>query len=267
MISRRKLYAAGEPLGECVTRKEAGRIVYGGGGGGQSSSSMPMIPTELKPLATAYTDKAIAYGNTPWQAYTGQRNADLTGTQNLGIGMVQQRALGGNQTMDNAEGALNGFIQGGKTNPYLDSMVQKAQSSVADQFNTMVKPQIETAGVQSGSFGNEGLQQRMAMQQKAAAGQMSDIATSMYGNAYNTDQANKMQAIGMAPTFGDAAYKDAAQLLNVGGLQQDQNQSNLDFRFNQFQDQQNYPLKQMQAMSGVIGQNMGTKTESSGGGK
>ena len=32
--SRRQLYALGETLGECVTRKEGGRIIYGGGGGG-----------------------------------------------------------------------------------------------------------------------------------------------------------------------------------------------------------------------------------------
>lgn len=32
--SRRQLYAMGETLGECVTRKEGGRIIYGGGGGG-----------------------------------------------------------------------------------------------------------------------------------------------------------------------------------------------------------------------------------------
>ena len=32
-FSRRELYALGEPLGESVTRMEAGRRVYGGGGG------------------------------------------------------------------------------------------------------------------------------------------------------------------------------------------------------------------------------------------
>ena len=33
-ISRHKLYAAGEPLGDSVTRNECGRVVCGGGGGG-----------------------------------------------------------------------------------------------------------------------------------------------------------------------------------------------------------------------------------------
>lgn len=39
-ISRRELYAAGEPLGECVTRaKPGGGYVCGGGGGGGNTSS------------------------------------------------------------------------------------------------------------------------------------------------------------------------------------------------------------------------------------
>lgn len=38
-FSRRKLYALGETLGECSTRRQGGRTIYGGGGGGSSSSS------------------------------------------------------------------------------------------------------------------------------------------------------------------------------------------------------------------------------------
>lgn len=236
-------------------------------GGGGSSTTTPTIPPELRGLASAYNNLGINYANTPFQAYTGQRYEDLNANQNAGINMIANRAQNGSQTMNNAEGALNQFIQGGNTNPYLDQMVNKAQSSVAQNFNTMVKPQLETAGVQSGSFGNSGLEQRMALNQKAAAQQMSDIATQMYGNAYNTDQANRMSAIGMAPTFGNAAYNDASQLLNAGGIQQNQAQQNRDFAYNQFQQQQDYPIKQMGAISGVLGQSMGQTTTQKGGGK
>lgn len=267
MISRRDLYALGEPLGN-ATRRECGRIVCGDGGGGgdSSSTSRPFIPDELKPLANRYTDLAIQYSNTPWQGFQGQRFADLNGTQQQGLDMIQNRAQNGSQTMGNAEGALNNMLTGNQTNPYLDSLVNKAQQSVADNFNYMAKPQLESAGVQSGSFGNANMDQRMGLQQKAAAQQMSDIATQMYGNAYNTDQANKIQAMNLAPTYGNAPYNDAAQLLNAGGISQAQQQKGLDFGYNQFVDQQNYPVKQLQAMSGVLGQTMGNTTSSSGGG-
>lgn len=252
-ISRRDLYAAGEPFGASCTRMEGGRRVYGGGGGGGSTSTTtPMLAPELQPLANLYTQQATQLANTPWQAYTGQRYADLNNTQQAGIGMVQDRALNGSATMNNAESNLNKFIQGGNTNPYLDSMVQKAQDSVKSNFNT--------SAVNSGSFGNSGLQQQYA------AG-LTDVATQMYGNAYNTDQANRMQAIGMAPTFGNAAYQDAGQLLNAGNLQQQQAQNNLDFGYQQYQDAQNAPYKKLQTIGGVVGQAQGSTTTTSGGGK
>lgn len=251
-ISRRDLYAAGEPFGASCTRMEGGRRIYGGGGGGSKSTTTPMIAEEFKPLANLYTQQATQLANTPWQAYDGQRYADLNNTQQAGIGMVQDRALNGSATMDNAESNLNKFIQGGNTNPYLDSMVQKAQDSVKSNFNT--------SAVNSGSFGNSGLQQQYA------AG-LTDVATQMYGNAYNTDQANRMQAIGMAPTFGNAAYQDAGQLLNAGNLQQQQVQNNLDFGYQQYQDAQNTPYKKLQTIGGVVGQAQGSTSTTSGGGK
>lgn len=272
-MSKRKQYAMGEPFGDSATFTDFGkkRIYGGGGSGGGSSTSTTTasIAPELKPLADLYVKQATNIGNTPFQSYGGQRFADLNQTQNMGLGMVQNRALNGSATMNNAENSLNQFIQGGNTNPYLDQMVNKAQTSVVDNFNNMTKPQTEAAMQQSGSFGNSGYQQLMQNQQKAAGQQMSDIATDMYGNAYNQDQGNKMQAIGMAPTFGNAAYQDAGQLLNAGGIQQNQQQQGLDFSYNQFQEAQNHPYKQLAATGNVVGQNMGSTTQGtqSGGGK
>lgn len=232
----------------------------GGGTQQTTSTTTPSIPDELKPLAHLYTKQATDYANTPYQSYGGQRYAGLDPLQTQGIGMVRERAFGGSETMDNAEGSLNQFIQGGKTNPFLDRMVSKAQGSVVDQFNNMTKPQIEAAAVQSGSFGNTGYDQLMQQKQKVAANQMGDIATQMYGGAYGQDQQNRMQAIGMAPTFGNAAYQDASQLINAGNIQQQQVQNPLDFQYQQFKEASDYPLKQMQATSGVLGQSMGTST-------
>lgn len=251
--SKRQLYALGETLGECVTREEAGRRVMGGGGGGGTSRTTQDIPYELKPLAEAYTNKAINLSTQGYQPYQGQRYADLNTTQNLGLGMVQDRALNGSRTMNNAEGNLNQMM-GGATNPYLDAMVNKAQTSVLGTANQ--------AAARSGSFGNSGIAEQ-------AARQMSDVATQMYGQQYNADQGRRLQAVGMAPTFGNAAYQDAQQLMNAGQVMQDQQQQGLDFNYGQFQEAQNLPYKQLSAMSGVFGSGLGgsSTTTQSGGGK
>lgn len=226
----------------------------GGSGGGGSSTTVQSIPDELKPLATAYTNKAINLANTGYTPYTGQRYADMTGNQNAAIGMIQQRALNGSPTLDNAESNLNGMISGGDTNPYLDSAVQKAQNSVTSNFNT--------AAVNSGSFGNTGTQEQYAKN-------LSDTASSMYGAAYDSDQNRQLQAINSAPTFANQAYTDAGQLMNAGQAQQDQAQQNLDYGYSNYQDQQNLPYKQLAAMSGVFGSNLGatSTTTQNGGGK
>lgn len=254
MSSKRYLYAMGETLGECVTRKEAGRLVCGGGGGGGQSTTVQSIPDELKPLASAYTQTAIGLNNTPYQAYGGQRFADLNGVQMAALNATADRAMQGSQTIDNAESQLNQIIAGGNTNPYLDQMVGKAQDSVRSGYNT--------AAVNSGSFGNAGLAEQ-------AGRQMGDVATQMYGQAYDQDRARQMQGIGMAQQFGNQAYTDAQQLMNAGQTLQDQQQQGLDFRYQQAMEAQNDPYKKLAAMSGVFGTNLGqsASTTQSGGGK
>ena len=252
----------GEPFGDCATRREAGRVIYGGGG---SSSSSTKLPAELRPLASAYAKKAQQIGNTPFQAYTGQRFANLTGDQNAAIGMIRDRAMNGSPVMDQADQTLMQTLQGGQTNPYLNSMVDQAQQSVARTYNLLTKPQTESAMVRSGSFGNSGLQQMQQEQQRQATEQMGNIATQMYGQAYDQDRARQMQALGMAPTYANQAYADAGQLLGAGGLLQQQQQQGLDFKYDQFLERQNQPYKNLAAMGAPFGANMGSTTTTSQG--
>lgn len=252
MTSRQKLYAAGEPFGESATRiKPFGRI-YGGGGGGGTSTTTPLIPDELKPAAQALSKIATQVGNTPYQAYTGTGVVGLNGAQQAGLGMVADRALNGSPIMDTANSTLTQMLQGGQTNPYLDQMVQRAQDSVRSNMTTSM--------IGSGSFGNSGVQE-------ATGKAMGDVASSMYGNAYETNAQRQMQALGMAPTFGNQAYTDAQQLLNAGSVAQNNAQDQADFNYQQYMNQQNYPLQQLSALSGTLSGQMGSQTTQTGGGK
>jgi hypothetical protein len=223
------------------------------GGGSEKSTTTQQLPAELKPLATAYANKAINLSNQGYTPYTGDRYADLNNVQNQALGQTIDRAVNGSQTMNNAEQALNQQIQGGQGNPYLDSMVQRAQDSVKSNFNT--------SAINSGSFGNSGVQE-------AYTKQLGDVASQMYGQAYDGDQARQMQAIGMAPTFGNQAYADADKLMTAGQVLQDESQQDKDFAYQQYQEKQNLPYQQLAAMGGVFGTNLGNSasTKTSGGG-
>lgn len=229
------------------------RKLFKGGGGAQTAVTEQNLPAELKPLASAYADKAIGLSNQTYTPYSGDRFADVNGAQQAGLGMITDRAVNGSPVMNQANQTLTSALQGGNTNPYLDQMVNKAQANVLGN--------AQQAAVQSGSFGNSGIAE-------AAAKQMGDVATNMYGGAYDADRGRQMQALGMAQSYGNQQYQDAQQLMNAGQFMQDQQQQQSDFDYQQFQEQQNLPYKQLAAMSGVFGSNLGSSasTKQSGGG-
>lgn len=221
-------------------------------GGGGGSTTRTEIPAELRPLATAYAERAMQIGDQGFVPYQGQRFADLNQAQQTALGQIQQRAAGDNQLQQTAEQALQQNIQGGQTNPFLDAMVQRAQKNVLAQGTQ--------AGVMSGSFGNSGVNEQLTQG-------LGDVATQMYGQAYETDRNRQLQSIGMAPQISQAGYQDAAQLLQAGQIQQNQAQQAQDFAYQQFQEQQNLPYKQLAAMGAPFASGLGQVQTTSGGGK
>lgn len=267
MISRRDLYAFGEPLGN-VTRRECGRFVCGdgGGGGGKSTTSQGLDP-RLYPLVDTFTAQAQQVANKPFQAYTGERFAGMNADQAGALDMIRQQA--GSGVQGQAESALGSFLQGGQENPYLSQQIAQAQTETAAAYNRQVRPNQVAQAVQSGSFGNANVMDAQANQDRILQQNLSNIASGMRFNAYGTDQANKMQALGMSPSIQQAGFTNAGQLLNAGNVQQSQAQDQADFGYQQFQEQQNDPYKKLQAMSGVFG-TPGFQTQTttqSGGGK
>ena len=93
--SRKQLYAAGEPLGECVTRKEGGRVIYGGGGEPAPSSTTQTV--DLPDWAKGYAKDALAktsaltdVNQNPYQTYGANRIAGFSPLQQ----QAQQQAAG-----------------------------------------------------------------------------------------------------------------------------------------------------------------------------
>lgn len=222
-----------------------------GGGGGQPQTTVNKVDERFNPLIDYVTQGAAKINSSGYTPYGGQRYAGTNATQQQGLDMVTNRAMNGDPTMQQANTTLQDTIKGGNTNPYLDSLVSKAQGGVMGNMAALQ--------ARSGSFGNSGIAEQ-------GAKQMGDIASQMYGNAYNTDKASQMQGLQLAPQYGQQAYQDASQLMNAGQFQQNQDQQNKDFGYQQFTDQQNLPYKQMAAYTGVLGAGINNTATTTGGG-
>ena len=227
-------------------------------GGGGSSTTTAEIPDELKPLAARYTQEATNLFDTPYQGYEGTRYAGLDPYQTQGLDAIAQRATGGDALMNagygNVMDTLSGKYMSPDSNPYLRQNVQNAMDQVGGTLNS----QFNKPGAFGGSA-HEGVMAR----------ELGGIASNMYGQNYANERNNQLQAWGAAPTFGNMAYQDANQLMNAGQIKQDEAQKGLDWNLQQFQEQQDYPYKNLSAASGVFGTNLGGKssTTQSGGGK
>ena len=154
--SRRQLYALGETLGECATRKEGGRIVYGGGGsGGGGGGGTTTQVTDLPDWARPYAQRSLgmAEGLTTTKDAEGniigpsQYQARPVGTDVQGADPLQQRAYQGvggmqmpgqtgeasNITQEAAYRALNSQYQPG----YFGNQFQAPQQYQPSQFGYM----------------------------------------------------------------------------------------------------------------------------------
>lgn len=271
--SKRELYAAGEPLGDSVTRKNGGKVIFGsgGGGGGGQSTTTQSIPDELKPLASAYASKAINLANQGYTPYAGQRFADMNNAESSAVNMIANRAMNGSAELNagsrNLTDTLNGMYLG-QSNPYLQSQIDQGSQGLMRNYYDAMK-NTDAAAAKSGVYGGSSWEQMASDNSRNLATGLSNLESGMRYNNYSDERGRQLQATGMSPTYANQPYQDAQQLMTAGQFLQDQKQQSLDGGYQQYQDSQNLPYKQLAAMSGVFGSNLGSTatTTQSGGGK
>lgn len=177
-------------------------------GGGGSSTTTQEVPTELKPLATAYSNKAMDLSNQPYQQYGGQQVADMNWAQNTGAGAIYNRVFGGDPTMTSAKNTIqngldtgwaatvnpNGNANNGGTNqyagsnPYLQQNIDAAMGDITRNYNDAVAPGLTTQMVNSGSFGNTGAQASTANALNDLTKNLSNTASGMRMQDYTAQQ-------------------------------------------------------------------------------
>jgi hypothetical protein len=312
--SRRQLYAFGEPLGDSVTRKEGGRVVYGDGGGGGGQPSTQTQISELPEWAKGYAKDTLAkagaltdISQNPYKAYGGNRIAGFSPLQQ----QSQQNAanmqtsgltgLGGQLAGAATMGALGAQYDptqfqadkfGGESaqqymSPYMQNVVD-IQQREAQRQGDIAGTQLASQATKSGAFGGG---RQAIMQAEAArnlATQKGDIQArglqSSYEqaqNQFNADQARRMQAqqlseqskqygagygmqglqtalqgAGQMGTLGGQQFAQGMDINKLqsayGGQQQALEQQGLSQAYQDFQNQQNYPYKQLGFMSDMI---------------
>lgn len=261
------------------------------GGGGSSNPSDTSsrvtqdLPSWAQPYAQSLLEQAGNLSQTPYQAYTGQRMANMTPEQQAGLAMTRDRALSGapdvnaarEQNVLTSQGAyhgaspssgflsntLSGSYLSPDSNPYLKATVGRAMDDTA----TKVNAQFNSAGGYGGSA-----------HQETVARELGNLANQMYGQNYIAERGNQMQAanlasgefaqeranqmraIGMSPQLGAEDYKDASALLGVGDVFGQREQNMLNQQYEDWNKAINYPYQQLDVLSNAIAGSTGGRS-------
>lgn len=155
------------------------------------------------------------------QQYGGPTVVPFSQQTNQALNMQQDRALAGSPVVDAAQGfttdllggnsPLAGMAEGGE-NPYLDATFDQAAGAVNRNLDTVLARSGRDVNANMG----------------ARADQLGDLATKIYGGAYENDAnrrlsaastlgSQQLSAAGQAIPLANQDYFDIGQLRNVGG--------------------------------------------------
>jgi len=231
--SRRQLEALGEPLGDSVTRKEGGRIIYGGGGSGgggqptQNTTYSTNVPEYARPYVEnmlestqkqIYTDDMTGFrpyrpystdvnnyfaGFSPLQQQAQQTTAGLQvpGQYGAATNLAGASGLGAFGVAQQAMGAGQQFAQQaqdpramqGYMSPYMQNVVDYQKTQALRDYN-IAKPMRAKQAIGQGAFGGSRQAIMEAEAERSLGSQLQGIAATGSQKAF--EDAQRQQQFG-----------------------------------------------------------------------
>jgi hypothetical protein len=212
----------------------------------QPSNTTTTQKQELPSWAVPYSQQLLQQGADvaarPYEQYTGQRIAGFSPEQQMGINMGVDRATQGHQAMNIGQGMLENTLSGNylspDSNPWFKGTVDQAMAQTQGRLNSQFN--------RPGAFGSTAHQETMARG-------LGDVANQMYSQNYANERQNQMGAAGQALNYGGADWQNIGQLLGIGDTTRQLTQDQLTQAYQDFQQQQNYPLQQLDILGNTIG--------------
>ena len=194
---------------------------------------------------------------------TGGRStvAPLTAqTQNL-VGRVTNLANQPNilnPAEDYARAAMSGQYLTPESNPYLAQMATAASQAARDQFLTSSIPGLSSRFGMSGRTGSPGMANAYEQLSAGYGRGIADIATNLYGTAYENERQRQQEMAMFAPDLLQARTGMYGAGLEAQDILNEQRQRELTDRYNRFMFEQRQPSealdRYLRSVSGQFGQ-------------
>lgn len=222
-----------------------GRMILCKGGGSSAPATTTTIsksepPAFVQPWSEKLMGRGAALSETPYQAYTGQKLADISPETMYGLEATANRAIQGSPlmtaTQQNQLATVQGDFMSPDSNPYLQANVQRALGDVQSRVNS------QFGGTNFGTTAH----------QETLARALGDQANQMYGANYANERTNQMRAAMFAPQLAQADYADASALLGVGDAYRALQQEQLNQALADWTEMQQDPYKKLDTLASTI---------------
>ena len=175
-----------------------------GGGGGGTTRTEP--PTYLEPhLEASANQSGYLYGLGGPQQYPGSTVVPFSQQTEQAMAGVQNRALSGSPVNAAANQYMTDMLSGRYLSPDSNPWLEQTYNRAAQATRSQLDSQFAGAG------------RDIEAQLPARADQLNNLATSIYGGAYDAERGRQNAMLPFAPQIANQDYFDWGQLANVGG--------------------------------------------------
>lgn len=213
--------------------------------------------------------RAAQIAGTPYKAYTGPRVQALNADQQSAFDKTRETVAQGNPYQEQAASFISGstgFDQGKFDqflNPYRQGALDELTRQATRNLNENLLPQVSDTFTGAGMFGStrhaDFAGRALRDTQESLLGQQANLLNNSYTdamNAYGADQGRSLTAGQQLGALGQLTYNQglsgAAALESIGNTQQQQGQRSLDLAYQDFIDQRDAPLRNLETLSGTI---------------
>lgn len=222
-----------------------------------------------QPYQQNYLDRAQALGGAQYTPFGQSTTAAANPWQQSSWERTYNRGMQGSPEVSAARQQMTNTIQGGGfssnpylqgENPYLQQTIDSTLGDITRNYNQTVRPAMGTANVRSGSFGNSGLAETQANQERNLAQELGRASSNLrYGDytqraqMYGQERDRQMQATQQAPSFANVDYTDLQAMQQAGNAAQGQQQNEITSNFAQYLDAREFPFKTLAAQGQAMG--------------
>lgn len=174
---------------------------------------------------------------------------DFAPETNTALQLASARAIQGNPLLGSSQQEINKILSG----DYLDPTSNPYAQSVYNQMAGDVTSQVNSQFTNAGRFGS-------GANQEILARSLGELGNKFYGDQYNQERANMVNAIQIAPQLGEMDYNDIGKLQQIGQEKESLEMAKLQDAIARYDYDQTQPYQKLNQYLGSLGASVPSNT-------